>query len=63
MSGHHDDDIVTNVSTNPHLDDVINEALASPKRRDFIKAGSASADLYSLPDAVLVALLVEILSN
>ncbi|MCQ8897724.1 DUF839 domain-containing protein [Limnobacter humi] len=43
-----DDDITTNLSNTPHLDDIIEAALTSPGRRDFIKAGAAGVGMLSL---------------
>lgn len=36
---HHDDDLDTNVSTNPHISEVIGERLLDPSRRTLLKSG------------------------
>ncbi|MCA3219779.1 MAG: PhoX family phosphatase [Burkholderiales bacterium] len=42
---HHDDDIVTNTSNNPHIVDLIEARLADPSRRGLLKGGFGLASL------------------
>jgi len=42
---HHDDDIVTNVSTNAHINELVEQRLADPARRRTLKGGLGLAAL------------------
>jgi secreted PhoX family phosphatase len=45
MSQHHDDDCIVNPSSNPHINDLIEQRLASPARRGLLKSGLGFASL------------------
>jgi secreted PhoX family phosphatase len=45
MSRHADDDVVTNTSNNPHLDQIIAQRLADPARRRLLKGSAGAAAL------------------
>ncbi len=41
----HDDDVVTNISTNPHINDLIEQRLQDPARRKLLRGGFGLASL------------------
>jgi hypothetical protein len=45
---HHDDDIVANTSKNQHINDLIEQRRADPKRRGLLKGGLGAASLSFL---------------
>ncbi|MEI8265718.1 MAG: PhoX family phosphatase [Betaproteobacteria bacterium] len=51
---HHDHDPICNDSANPHFQDVLQQALASPSRRSLLRGGLGLAGLAVLPGCATV---------
>ena len=51
----HDDDVVTNPTSNPHINDVIEQRLADPARRRLLRGGLGAASLSFVGVPVLIS--------